>query len=45
MSAHLVLRVRRRQSVGTRSVTGLPQLRAGRPITAGEIADFLAESE
>ncbi|BDA63327.1 hypothetical protein MANAM107_01610 [Actinomyces capricornis] len=26
-------------------VTGLPQLRAGRPITADEAADFLADSE
>ena len=31
--------------ISTSPVTGLPQLRSGRPITAGEVADFLAESE
>ena len=33
------------EGMSTRPVTGLPQLRSGRPITAGEVADFLAESE
>lgn len=33
------------EGIGTSPVTGLPQLRAGRPITAGKVADFLAESE
>ena len=31
--------------ISTSPVTGLPPLRTGRPITAGEVADFLAESE
>ena len=33
------------EGISTSPVTGLPQLRSGRPITAGEVADFLAESE
>ena len=33
------------EEIGTSPVTGLPQLRAGRPVTAEEIDDFLAESE
>ena len=33
------------EEIGTSPVTGLPQLRAGRPVTAEEINDFLAESE
>ncbi|MBF0696490.1 toxin-antitoxin system, antitoxin component [Actinomyces bowdenii] len=33
------------EPMSTSPVTGLPQLRAGRPITADEVADFLAESE
>ncbi|WP_017194997.1 hypothetical protein [Actinomyces massiliensis] len=33
------------ERISTSPVTGLPQLRSGRPITAGEVADFLAESE
>ena len=33
------------EGISTSPVTGLPQLRTGHPITAGEVADFLAESE
>ncbi len=31
--------------IPTSPVTGLPQLRVGRPVTAREIDDFLAEEE